>query len=233
MAWITLHLLYVDCGHLHDLDSMCPGPTLSSRQPDEARAASLSQPQRYDSRNLRTTINKMLPICFLFVFPVFPSSDASFKDFCVADLNAPESPAGYSCKELVNVTADDFMFSGLGGGPGPQRGHPHAHSPWRDRDPCGAPWQNHGGLCLLSERRITEDTKGDAKVFPQGLVHFQVNPGFVDATGLNFYSSSNPRLQILHLALFGNDLPHRLAEQSTFLDAATVKKLKAMLGGSY
>ncbi|OWM79913.1 hypothetical protein CDL15_Pgr001556 [Punica granatum] len=112
---------------------MCPGPTLSSRQPDEARAASLSQPQRYDS----------------------------------------------------------------------------------------------------SERRITEDTKGDAKVFPQGLVHFQVNPGFVDATGLNFYSSSNPRLQILHLALFGNDLPHRLAEQSTFLDAATVKKLKAMLGGSY
>ncbi|KAF3439675.1 hypothetical protein FNV43_RR17953 [Rhamnella rubrinervis] len=46
---------------------------------------------------------------FLFFF-----SRAVAKDFCVADYSAPESPAGYSCKKVANVTVDDFVHSGLG-----------------------------------------------------------------------------------------------------------------------
>ncbi|KAK8547279.1 hypothetical protein V6N13_097992 [Hibiscus sabdariffa] len=41
----------------------------------------------------------------------FSSSDAL--DFCVGDLSAPQGPAGYSCKKAEEVTADDFVFSGL------------------------------------------------------------------------------------------------------------------------
>ncbi|XP_048430144.1 auxin-binding protein ABP20-like [Pyrus x bretschneideri] len=36
------------------------------------------------------------------------------QDFCVADLTAPDDPAGYSCKSPATVKVDDFVFSGLG-----------------------------------------------------------------------------------------------------------------------
>ncbi|PRQ47028.1 putative germin, rmlC-like jelly roll [Rosa chinensis] len=35
------------------------------------------------------------------------------EDFCVADYAAPQSPAGYSCKNPANVTVDDFVYTGL------------------------------------------------------------------------------------------------------------------------
>lgn len=35
-------------------------------------------------------------------------------DFCIGDLTAPETPSGYHCKNPANVTAEDFVFSGLG-----------------------------------------------------------------------------------------------------------------------
>ncbi|CDO97853.1 unnamed protein product [Coffea canephora] len=55
----------------------------------------------------------MLQLFFLFFFLVF-TSEASVQDFCVADLNGPEGPAGCSCKSPANVTVDDFTFTGLG-----------------------------------------------------------------------------------------------------------------------
>ncbi|KAF8370136.1 hypothetical protein HHK36_005909 [Tetracentron sinense] len=55
----------------------------------------------------------MLHIIFLFSL-LFSSSHASVLDFCVADLMGPIGPAGYSCKKPAKVTADDFVFSGLG-----------------------------------------------------------------------------------------------------------------------
>ncbi|GMI92664.1 ARABIDOPSIS THALIANA GERMIN 3, germin 3, GERMIN-LIKE PROTEIN 3 [Hibiscus trionum] len=45
-------------------------------------------------------------LSFLFSF-----SNAS--DFCVGDLNAPQGPAGYSCKKADAVSVKDFVFSGL------------------------------------------------------------------------------------------------------------------------
>ncbi|XP_076887024.1 auxin-binding protein ABP19a-like [Bidens hawaiensis] len=74
--------------------------------------------------------------------------------------------------------------------------------------------------------------KGDLMVFPQGLLHFQVNAGGVTAVAFASFSSAEPGLQILDFALFANDLPSKLVEATTFLDDATVKALKGVLGGT-
>jgi len=74
--------------------------------------------------------------------------------------------------------------------------------------------------------------KGDIMVFPQGLLHFQINSGNSQALAFVSFSSANPGLQILDFALFKSDFPTELITQTTFIDAAVVKKLKAVLGGS-
>ncbi|GMI92662.1 ARABIDOPSIS THALIANA GERMIN 3, germin 3, GERMIN-LIKE PROTEIN 3 [Hibiscus trionum] len=48
----------------------------------------------------------LFALSFLFSF-----SNAS--NFCVGDLNAPQGPAGYSCKMAETVSVNDFVFSGL------------------------------------------------------------------------------------------------------------------------
>ncbi|XP_043704309.1 auxin-binding protein ABP19a-like [Telopea speciosissima] len=74
--------------------------------------------------------------------------------------------------------------------------------------------------------------KGDIMVFPQGLLHFQVNGGGNTAIAFVSFSSPIPGLQITDFALFANDLPSELVEKTTFLDDAQVKKLKGVLGGT-
>ncbi|CAM8935629.1 hypothetical protein QQ045_014586 [Rhodiola kirilowii] len=75
-------------------------------------------------------------------------------------------------------------------------------------------------------------SKGDIMVFPQGLLHYQLNIGTGSALAYVSFSSQNPGLQILDFALFANDLPTDLVTATTFLDAAQVKKLKGVLGGT-
>ncbi|KAK3428377.1 auxin-binding protein ABP19a [Eucalyptus grandis] len=74
--------------------------------------------------------------------------------------------------------------------------------------------------------------RGDIMVFPQGLLHFQINAGGSKAIAVVSFSSANPGLQILDFALFANNFPSPLVEKTTFLDDAQVKKLKAVLGGT-
>ncbi|GAB2267538.1 Auxin-binding protein ABP19a [Dionaea muscipula] len=74
--------------------------------------------------------------------------------------------------------------------------------------------------------------KGNIMVFPQGLLHFQINSGDNPAIAYVSFSSSNPGLQILDFALFANDLPSELVEATTFLDDSQVRKLKKVLGGT-
>ncbi|XP_021647439.2 auxin-binding protein ABP19a [Hevea brasiliensis] len=74
--------------------------------------------------------------------------------------------------------------------------------------------------------------KGDIMVFPQGLLHFQINAGGTPALAFVSFSSARPGLQILDFALFANDLPSEIIEMVTFLDDAQVKKLKKVLGGT-
>ncbi|XWS12143.1 hypothetical protein CRYUN_Cryun37aG0064600 [Craigia yunnanensis] len=74
--------------------------------------------------------------------------------------------------------------------------------------------------------------KGDIMIFPQGLLHFQINAGRRPSLAILNFNSPNPGLQILDFALFANDLPSALVEKTTFLDDAQVKKLKGALGGT-
>ncbi|XP_030476503.1 germin-like protein subfamily 3 member 3 [Syzygium oleosum] len=74
--------------------------------------------------------------------------------------------------------------------------------------------------------------KGDSMIFPQGLLHFQLNSGKGSALAIVSFSSPSPGLQILDFALFANNFPSELVEATTFLDDAQVKKLKGVLGGT-
>ncbi|KAM3693682.1 hypothetical protein ACJW31_07G001900 [Castanea mollissima] len=74
--------------------------------------------------------------------------------------------------------------------------------------------------------------KGDVIVFPQGLLHFQVNAGGTMATAFASFSSPSPGLQIVDYAFFGNNLPTELVAATTFLDAAQIIKLKGVFGGT-
>ncbi|KAG1334283.1 germin-like protein 8-14 [Cocos nucifera] len=73
---------------------------------------------------------------------------------------------------------------------------------------------------------------GDAMVFPQGLLHFQVNVGETTAIAVVGFSNPSPGIQTTSSSLFAGNLPSALVEKVTFLDDAEVKKLKKMMGGT-
>ncbi|CAN7040785.1 unnamed protein product [Brassica rapa subsp. trilocularis] len=60
--------------------------------------------------------------------------------------------------------------------------------------------------------------RGQVMVFPQGLLHFQINAGKSAAAALVTFSSASPGLQILDFAIFANDLPTELVAGTTFLE---------------
>jgi hypothetical protein len=70
-------------------------------------------------------------------------------------------------------------------------------------------------------------------VFPKGQLHFLVNSGSEIAIAFVAYSSSIPTFQFLDDLLFGkNNLKTSIIAQTTLLDVAQIKKLKAQFGGS-
>lgn len=72
---------------------------------------------------------------------------------------------------------------------------------------------------------------GDLMVIPKGLLHFVVNSCKGKSTGFAVFSSSNPDVQLFN-DIFANNVPSHILAQTTFLDVAQVKKLKARFGGS-
>ncbi|MQL78049.1 hypothetical protein Taro_010477 [Colocasia esculenta] len=207
--------------------------------------------------------NTMLLFFFLFQL-AFSSTRAA--DFCVGDISAPETPAGFHCKKSTTVTVEDFVFSGLGKAGNTSNIIKAAVSPAFAAQFPGVnglgisiarldlaaggvvPLHTHpaGNELLLvtqgailagfisSSNSVYYKTlhKGDVMVFPQGLLHFQINAGGTTAVGFVSFSSPSPGLQITSIALFGNSLPSSLVEKVTFLDDAQVKKLKGVLGGT-
>lgn len=207
----------------------------------------------------------MLRLFFLFFFLIF-TSEASVQDFCVADFNVPDGPAGYSCKNPANVTVDDFVFSGLRVTGNTSNLIKAAVTPAfaaqfpginglgisiarLDIAPGGViPMHTHPGateilVCIKgfittafisSANKVYLKTlkKGDIMVYPQGLLHFQINPRGRPAIAFVSFSSPNPGLQITDFAFFANDLPSILVKKTTFLDDDQIKKLKAILGGT-
>ncbi|KAL2462460.1 Germin-like protein [Forsythia ovata] len=158
------------------------------------------------------------------------------QDFCVADFKAPEGPAGYSCKNPANAQYPGLNGLGLSiarldlapGGVIPMHTHPGASE-------LLLVVQGSIVTAFISsanEVYLKKLKRGDLMVFPQGLLHFQVNAGGRNAIAFASFSSPNPGLQITDFAFFANNLPSTLVEKTTFLDDATVKKLKAVLGGT-
>ncbi|GER56939.1 germin-like protein [Striga asiatica] len=90
------------------------------------------------------------------------------------------------------------------------------------------------GLVSSFDNKVYLQTlnKGDVMVFPQGLLHFQINSGKGPALGFVSFGTQNPGLQITDFALFKNDFPTELVAKTTFLDVAQIKKLKGVLGGT-
>ncbi|XP_059283933.1 auxin-binding protein ABP19a-like [Lycium ferocissimum] len=90
------------------------------------------------------------------------------------------------------------------------------------------------GFVSSSDNKVFFKTlkPGDIMVFPQGLLHFQIHSGKSPAVAMISFSSPTPGLQITDFALFANDLPTEIVAATTFLDAATIKKLKGVLGGT-
>ncbi|XP_074284535.1 auxin-binding protein ABP19a-like [Silene latifolia] len=74
--------------------------------------------------------------------------------------------------------------------------------------------------------------KGDIMIFPQSMLHFQVNVGKKPALAFVSLNSANPGFQTTTVSLFGNDLPTNVIEKITLLDAKQVKKLKKIFGGT-
>ncbi|KAK7294442.1 hypothetical protein RJT34_17331 [Clitoria ternatea] len=210
----------------------------------------------------------MISILFLlasfFLLPI--TSHASVPDFCVADLNAAQTPSGYPCKNPKTVTVDDFVFSFLNNRGNPQKQFNVSISPAfvgqfpgtnglglsaarLEMDVGGAvPIHTHSGASemimvvsghitagFISNNNtvfVTKLSEGKVMIFPQGLLHFQVNTGEGKATAFVAFSSSDPGLQVLDLALFGNNLDSSLVGKTTLLNIAQIKQLKAVFGGT-
>ncbi|KAK4396854.1 Auxin-binding protein ABP19a [Sesamum angolense] len=204
---------------------------------------------------------------FFFSLLLAASSNALVQDFCVADLSLRAGPAGYPCKKVATVTADDFAYHGLAtpgntsniisafvtpafdaqfpgvnglgvsiarldlgvGGVIPLHTHPAASEILVviEGTICAGLISSFDNVVYLKTLN-----KGDVMVFPQGLLHFQINSGKTPALAFVSFSGPNPGLQILDFALFKNDFPTELVAKTTFLDVAQIKKLKAVLGGT-
>ncbi|KAK7273977.1 hypothetical protein RIF29_15046 [Crotalaria pallida] len=78
----------------------------------------------------------------------------------------------------------------------------------------------------------TLTTKGNIIVLPKGLLHFIINNGKGKAALTLIFTSVRPRVQILDLALFGNNFDSGVISKTTFLDPQQVKKLKGIFKGS-
>ncbi|XP_054820497.1 germin-like protein [Prosopis cineraria] len=209
----------------------------------------------------------IIPIIFIFcLFFSFSSSEPSVFDFCVADFSLPYDPAGYSCKNPKNVTANDFhgtvlgvksntanifktgettafvqQIPGLNGlsvsmarvdveanGVVPLHTHP---------DATEILYVMQGQMLagfISSDNVVYLKTlnPGDVFVFPQGLLHFQLNEGRSLSVGIAGYSSSNPRIQIVDFALFQSNLTTQLITAVTFINILEAKRLKIVFGGS-
>ncbi|XP_074283387.1 auxin-binding protein ABP20-like [Silene latifolia] len=74
--------------------------------------------------------------------------------------------------------------------------------------------------------------KSDMMIFPQSLLHFQVNVGEIPALAFVSLASAHLGFMFTSSSLGSNDLPNEIIEKITLLDAQQVKVLKNIFGGS-
>ena len=74
--------------------------------------------------------------------------------------------------------------------------------------------------------------KGDIMIFPQSLLHFQVNVGDVPALAFVSLNSASPGFQLTSGSLLANNLPSSIVQNITLIDEEQVNKLKSIFGGT-
>ncbi|KAG6554361.1 hypothetical protein Mapa_004278 [Marchantia paleacea] len=70
--------------------------------------------------------------------------------------------------------------------------------------------------------------KGEAFIFPRGLLHFQLNKGKVPAASLNVLNSQNPGIQLMPSAMFGSGIDREMLERAFFMDETEVAALETI-----
>ncbi|CAO2817520.1 unnamed protein product [Amaranthus hypochondriacus] len=73
---------------------------------------------------------------------------------------------------------------------------------------------------------------GDVMIFPEAMLHFQINVGKTPALAFVALNSANPALQITSSSLFAGNLPSELAQQMTLLSSDEVMRMKKMFATS-
>ncbi|KAG6545867.1 hypothetical protein Mapa_012522 [Marchantia paleacea] len=71
--------------------------------------------------------------------------------------------------------------------------------------------------------------KGEAFIFPRGLLHFQLNNGTVPAASINVLNGQNPGIQLMSISLFGTGIDSKVLEKSFFLPPDSVANISAVL----
>ncbi|WCJ42785.1 RmlC-like cupins superfamily protein [Euphorbia peplus] len=161
------------------------------------------------------------------------------KDFVYSGLATPANVSALVKASFTPATVDQMPgLNGLGisiarfdlevGGFFPMHSHPHA----TEIIVVTSGSVNAGFISTTSTVYSQNLNAGDVFVVPPGLLHYVVNVGQSPVNGYVSFNSPKPTIQLLGSSLFGNGLPTNLLSQTTFLDAAQIKKLKAVFGGT-
>ncbi|KAF3450249.1 hypothetical protein FNV43_RR06329 [Rhamnella rubrinervis] len=167
-------------------------------------------------------------------FSVALASDHSpLQDFCVSDSKTEVLVNGVACKDPKLVQADDFFFDGLrvAGNTSNAVGSkvtPAAVLQIPGLNTLGisvarvdyAPWGINPPIII---------PKGDAFVFPVGLVHYQRNLGSTNAIAFAALSSQNPGVATIANAVFGStpDIASDVLVKAFQLDGNVVKYMQS------
>ncbi|KAF1872040.1 hypothetical protein Lal_00012261 [Lupinus albus] len=185
-------------------------------------------------------------VFFLFGFLLSSiTSHVSARDFCVADLKSSLTTVGWTPNQFnfstISATVDNFpALNGLGfslaraeleeGATVPLHTHPDA----TEVVIAGSGPGKYTTGFITSDNVVYIKTlsEGDIFVIPKGLLHFGINSGKGKSVGFGVFSSENPSIEVLDLALFGNNLDSAILQKTTFLDIEQIKKLKTFFKGS-
>ncbi|KAK7261751.1 hypothetical protein RIF29_28070 [Crotalaria pallida] len=109
----------------------------------------------------------------------------------------------------------------------------HAH-PDATEIIIGGPGSVTAGFITSTDNKVFVKTLSEGNIFviPRGLLHFVINNGKEKSIGNVIFTSVRPSVQLLDLALFGNNFDSALVSKTTFLDPEQVKKLKGVFKGS-
>ncbi|URE06171.1 germin-like protein [Musa troglodytarum] len=152
------------------------------------------------------------------------SDPSPLQDFCVADKASKVRVNGFVCKDPTVVKAEDFFSTGLdkAGDTGKKLGS--NVTAVNVNKILGLNTLGISMILTVIEGQllvgfVTSNTdngnrlftkmlkKGDVFVFPEGLIHFQFNPGHTKTVAIGALSSQNPGTITIANAVFGSKPP--------------------------